>query len=93
MDAYRYEVKYFDAELSRQGKGGVRVRSFTSYDAAATFAAANKLYAQPCTVSDRQELAAGTSFEASTPCQLGGDLRADLGAAGEVLRDILEPRS
>jgi hypothetical protein len=76
MDSYRYEVKYFDADLSRRGKGGVRTRSFAKREDADAFAAANKLYAQPCTVFDREELAAGTSFEASTPCQLGGDLVA-----------------
>lgn len=46
----KYRVRYFDAEKSRRGKGGVWSRMFDNREEAEKFAAANKLYAKPCIV-------------------------------------------
>lgn len=45
----RYEVKYYDARLSRKGRG-VQVKRFTDRAAAEEFAGRNRLYAERCVV-------------------------------------------
>jgi hypothetical protein len=47
----RYSVKYFDAKLSKKGRG-VQVQHFTDKAAAESFASNNKLYANTCTVQE-----------------------------------------
>lgn len=46
----KYRVRYFDAEKSRRGKGGVWSRTFDDREEAENFASKNKLYAKPCVV-------------------------------------------
>lgn len=50
MGPHRYTVAYFDAKLSRAGKGGSRVRHFTLRSVAEEFASRNRYRAEPCTV-------------------------------------------
>jgi hypothetical protein len=47
---HRYQVAYYDAKLSRVGKGGSRVRKFTLRSAAEDFASRNRIYSKPSKV-------------------------------------------
>jgi hypothetical protein len=49
---HRYSVAYFDAKLSRAGKGGSRVRHFTLRSAAEEFASRNHIYSKPSVVKE-----------------------------------------
>ena len=51
----KYKVKYFDAEKSRRGKGGVWVRSFNDRAEAEEFASKNRVYGSPCKVDEVNE--------------------------------------
>lgn len=48
---FRYRVKYFDAQLSRKGKG-VQIKGFKNRKDAEEFASHNILHAKPCLVMD-----------------------------------------
>lgn len=54
----RYSVAYYDAKLSRAGKGGSRVRTFHLRSAAEDFASRNRIYSRPSVV---KELGAASS--------------------------------
>jgi hypothetical protein len=47
--APQFRVKYFDARLSKKGRG-VQVATFTDRAEAEAFAAKNRIYAAPCKV-------------------------------------------
>lgn len=47
----RYRVVYYDAKLSKKGKG-VQVRTFEDRAAAEEFASKNRVYARPCRVEE-----------------------------------------
>jgi hypothetical protein len=44
-----FRVKYYDAKLSKKGRG-TQVRTFTDRAEAEKFASANRIYAGPCRV-------------------------------------------
>lgn len=48
-----YLVKYYDAKLSKKGRG-VQVRSFTDRQEAEKFAAENRIYAGHCRVEPKE---------------------------------------
>ncbi len=51
QNAKLYEVKYYNRQMSKRGKG-VWVRTFTDLAEAEKFAAENQLYARPCVVKE-----------------------------------------
>lgn len=45
----KFQVRYYDARLSRKGQG-VQVKKFKTLEEAEAFASVNVLYAKPCKV-------------------------------------------